>query len=37
MIKKLKTLIKEINKQYQRNTQLQEAYLMALTKTMINF
>lgn len=37
MLKKIKTLIKEINKQYKRNTQLQEAYLRALTKTMTNF
>jgi len=37
MIKKIKALIQEINKQYKRNTQLQEAYLMALTKTMANF
>lgn len=37
MLKKIKSLIQEINKQYKRNTQLQEAYLRALTKTMTNF
>ena len=37
MIKKIKVPIQEINKQYKRNTQLQEAYLRALTKTMTNF
>lgn len=37
MIKRIKALINEINKQYKRNTQLQEAYLRALTKTMTNF